>query len=69
VGAFMLIVTQYVTKYGKISYQSPGYTKTTAIVQPAFDAVRVSEKTAAEAFPPVVAEANKILEEEAKVGG
>lgn len=64
-----MIVNDYLSKYGKIAYQSPGYTKTTAIVQPAFDAVRAGEKTAADAFPPVVAEANKILEEEAKAGG
>jgi len=60
------IVTEYVTKYGKVLYMPPGWPKVAQIIQPAFDQVRVGKATAADAFPPLVAEANKMLAEEAK---
>lgn len=59
------IVTQYVPKYGDIIYMPPGYPKTTQILQPAWDKLRVGEGKAEDILPGVVAEANKILEEEA----
>jgi len=65
---YELIVTKYVTNYGKVLYMPPGYPKTNDIMQPAWDKIRIGEATAEEALPPAVAEANKILEEEAMKG-
>ena len=62
-----MIVTQFAAKYGKVPILPPGYTKTTEIMQPAWDKIRVGEATAEEAIPPAVAEANKVLAEEATV--
>jgi multiple sugar transport system substrate-binding protein len=58
------IVTQFVAKYGHVQYMPAGYPKTLPIMQPAWDKIRIGEATAAEALPPAVAEANKILAEE-----
>jgi multiple sugar transport system substrate-binding protein len=60
------IVTKYVTQYGHVLYNPPGYPKTTSIMQPAWDKIRIGEASVAEALPPAVAEANKILIEEGK---
>lgn len=58
------IVTDFVAKYGHVQYMPPGYPKVGPILQPAWDKIRIGEATAAEALPPAVAEANKILAEE-----
>jgi multiple sugar transport system substrate-binding protein len=60
------IVTQYVPKYGHVFYMPPGGPKTDAIMQPAWDQIRVGKALAKDALPPAVAEANKVLAEEAK---
>ncbi len=60
------IVTEYVTNFGHVLYMPPGYPKVSQILQPAFDQVRVGKALAKDAFPPVVAEANKVLVDEAK---
>jgi multiple sugar transport system substrate-binding protein len=59
------IVTEYVTKYGHVQYMPPGYPKAVQILQPAWDQIRVGKALAKDALPPVVAEANKALTEEA----
>lgn len=63
------IVTQYITKYGHVQYMPPGWPKVAPIMDPAWDKVRIGEATAADALPPTIVEANKILEEEAKKAG
>jgi multiple sugar transport system substrate-binding protein len=63
---YEMIVTQYITKYGHVQYMPPGWPKIAPIMDPAWDKVRIGEATAADALPPTIVEANKILEEEAK---
>jgi multiple sugar transport system substrate-binding protein len=60
-----LIVTEYVPKYGHVLYMPPGWPQVGSIVQPAFDAIWVGDKTAEEALAEVVSDANAILEKEA----
>jgi multiple sugar transport system substrate-binding protein len=62
------IVTDYAYKYGKVIYNPPGLPKTNAILQPAWDKIRVGEAPVAEVLPAAVEEANKILADEAKKG-
>jgi ABC-type glycerol-3-phosphate transport system substrate-binding protein len=45
-------------------YMPAGYPKTTAVTQPAFDAIFIGDQKAADALPAAVAEANAILEQE-----
>ena len=58
------MVTDYLPKYGHVLYMPPGYPKTTAVIQPALDAIFIGDQTAAEALPPAVADANAMLEKE-----
>lgn len=60
------IVTEFVAKYGHIQYMPPGYPKVAQVLQPAWDQIRIGKALAKDALPPAVAEANKILVEEAK---
>lgn len=60
---YELIVTEYVPKYGHVLYQPPGYQKVESILNPAFDAIWIGDKTAEEAMKEVVPEANAIFEE------
>lgn len=66
---YEFIVTEYAYKYGVVMYNPPGNPKAAALLQPAFDKIRIGEATVAEALPPAVAEANKALAEEAKKSG
>ncbi len=59
------IVTQFVPKYGHVFYMPPGGPKTDPIMQPAWDQIRIGKAQAKDVLPPAVAEANKILAEEA----
>ena len=52
-------------KYGKVLYMPPGYSKIGSIINPAFDAIWVGDKTAEEAMAEAVPDANVILAEEA----
>jgi multiple sugar transport system substrate-binding protein len=61
-----VIVNEFTAKYGEVAYLPPGWTKVLPIIQPGFDQARVGEAPIADALPPLVAEANTILEEEAK---
>jgi len=60
---YELIVTEYVPKYGHILYQPPAYQKVETVLNPAFDAIWIGDKTAEEALSEVVAEGNAIFEE------
>ncbi len=61
---YELIVTEYVPKYGVILYQPPGYQEVeTTVLNPAFDAIWIGDKTAEEAFKEAVPEGNAIFEE------
>ena len=60
------IVTDYAYKYGKVAYNPPGLPKTNSVLQPAWDKIRVGEAPVADVLPQAVAEANKILTEEAQ---
>jgi multiple sugar transport system substrate-binding protein len=62
---YELIVTEYVPKYGVILYQPPGYQEVeTTVLNPAFDAIWLGDKTAEEAFKEAVPKGNAIFEEE-----
>jgi multiple sugar transport system substrate-binding protein len=61
---YEMMVTKYLPKYGHVMYMPAGYPKTTAVTQPAFDAIFIGDQKAADALPPAVAEANAILEQE-----
>ncbi len=58
------IVTEFVPKYGRVLYQPPGFPEASSIINPAFDAIWVGDKTAEEALTEAVPEANAILEAE-----
>ena len=60
---YELIVTEYVPKYGRILYQPPGYQQVETVLNPAFDAIWIGDKTAEEALSEVVPEGNAIFEE------
>jgi multiple sugar transport system substrate-binding protein len=60
---YELIVTEYVPEYGHILYQPPGYQKVETLLNSAFDAIWVGDKTAEEALSEVVPEGNAIFEE------
>jgi multiple sugar transport system substrate-binding protein len=57
------IVTEYVPKYGDVFYQPPGYQKAESVINPAYDAIWVGDKTAEEAMAEAVPEVNAIFEE------
>ncbi len=63
---YELIVTKYVPKYGHILYQPPGYQKVEAVLNPAFDAIWIGDKTAEQALTEVVPKGNKILQDALK---
>jgi multiple sugar transport system substrate-binding protein len=56
-----LIITKFVSKYGKVLYLPPGYPEASQIITPALDKVWVGDATAAEALGTAVPEANKVL--------
>jgi multiple sugar transport system substrate-binding protein len=58
------MVTDYLPKYGHVMYMPAGYPKTTAVIQPALDAIFIGDQTAADALAAAVPEANAILEQE-----
>jgi len=58
------IVTDFVPNYGHVTYQPPGYSEATSVINPALDAIWVGDMTAKEAFEQAVPEANAILEKE-----
>jgi multiple sugar transport system substrate-binding protein len=60
---YELIVTEYVPKYGHILYQPPGYQQVEAVLNPAFDAIWIGDKTAEEALSEVAPDVNAIFEE------
>lgn len=60
---YEMIVTEYSRKYGQVAYIPPGWPKAATILQPAFDACRIGEKTVEEVMPAAVAEANAALQE------
>jgi len=57
------IVTEYLPKYGDVLYQPPGYQKVESVLNPAFDAIWIGDKTAEEALSEVAPDANAIFEE------
>ena len=57
------IVTDYVPNYGVTVYQPPGWPKAWEVLQPAFDAMKIGDKTVEEAMSEAVPEANAALEE------
>jgi multiple sugar transport system substrate-binding protein len=62
------IVTEFVPKYGHVTYMPPGWAKVAAIITPAMDAVWVGDQTAEEAMTSAIPEANAILETEQQKG-
>jgi multiple sugar transport system substrate-binding protein len=60
---YELIVTEYVPKYGHILYQPPGYQQVETVLNPAFDAIWIGDKTAEQALKEVVPEGNRIFQE------
>jgi hypothetical protein len=61
---YEMMVTEYLPKYGRVLYQSPGWPKADSIITPALDAVWIGDATAAQAMETAVPEANAILAEE-----
>jgi ABC-type glycerol-3-phosphate transport system substrate-binding protein len=56
-----LIITKFVSKYGKVLYMPPGYPEANQIITPALDKVWVGDATAADVLKTAVPEANKVL--------
>jgi multiple sugar transport system substrate-binding protein len=63
---YEMIVTKYTKDYGQVATLPPGWPKASQAIQPGFDQVRAGTAAVADVLPPLVAEANAILAEEAK---